>query len=609
MGVVKNLLVRVGADFSELQKEMAKAGKYMKNAGKELQAIGKTMTIGITMPILAIGAAGIKTASDLQEVQNVVDTSFGKSASAVNAWSKTTLTAYGLTELQAKQFSGTMRAMLGSMGLSSGEADKMSMSLSGLAGDMASFYNLSQDDAWEKIRSGISGETEPLKQLGINMSVANLQAYALSKGFKKKFESMTAGEQATLRYNYLMETTKNVQGDFEKTSGSFANQLRVVKGMFTDLSGQLMKGFIPYLEKALKKVQEALNWFRGLSDTQKNLIVSFALVAAAIGPVIFILGTLATTGASIFKWGSGISKVFGDVVKGTKGVGAIFTAIFNPAGVVLLVFAALVGLGVALYKLYQNNEWFRNKMNEIWNTVKATITMVLDYVRAFWAKWGGDITALFNGVVQLIKIGLSILLQAFQIIWPLVSGVVMAAIGIIGGVIGSLFQILRGVIDFVVGIFTGDWSRAWSGIKNVFGGVFGGIGGLAKNIIGGVADIINGIVGSIKEAIGWLDKLLGKNKEVDKQKLTDYKTSLIGHNAMGTDNWRGGLTWINEGNKGEIVDLPNGTRVIPHDVSMAMAKGGSSSSKTQNINIDKFIVQDKGDQDRTLSQLQFLAAI
>ena len=122
--------------------------------------------------------AGIDYASDLAEVQNVVDVSFGKSAASINDWSQKALEAYGLNEVTAKRYNGTLGAMLKSTGIAGDSVVDMSEKLTGLAGDMASFYNLDTNAAFEKIRSGISGETEPLKQLGINMSVANLEAYA-----------------------------------------------------------------------------------------------------------------------------------------------------------------------------------------------------------------------------------------------------------------------------------------------------------------------------------------------------------------------------------------------------------------------------------------------
>ncbi|HEY0828949.1 MAG TPA: DNA-binding protein, partial [Bacilli bacterium] len=105
----------------------------------------------------------------------------------------------------------------------------MSQNLSGLAGDFASFYNLSTNEAFDKIRAGISGETEPLKQLGIDMSVTSLEAYALAQGIKVPFDKMSQGNKTILRYNYLMEKSRDAPGDFTRTQDSFANQTRLLQ--------------------------------------------------------------------------------------------------------------------------------------------------------------------------------------------------------------------------------------------------------------------------------------------------------------------------------------------------------------------------------------------
>ena len=206
--------------------------------------------------LVQFGKASIDLASDLAEVQNVVDVVFGESSSQINNFAKSALNAYGLSELSAKRYASTMGAMLKSMGLSQDAVLGMSQSITALAGDMASFYNLSSDDAFQKIRSGISGETEPLKQLGINMSQANLEAFALSKGITKSVQSMTQSEQALLRYNYLLSTTADAQGDFARTSDSWANQTRILKEQFNSLKATMGSAFIAVLTPVVKM----LNW-------------------------------------------------------------------------------------------------------------------------------------------------------------------------------------------------------------------------------------------------------------------------------------------------------------------------------------------------------------
>lgn len=212
-------------------------------------------TVAATGTALAgLGAKATMLASDLSEVQNVVDVTFGDGASQINEWSKNAATSFGIGELQAKKFNGTMGAMLKSMGLSSDEVLNMSENMSGLAGDFASFYNLDPQEAFDKIRSGIAGETEPLKQLGINMSVANLEAYALTQGINKQYKEMTQAEQATLRYNYLMSVSKDAQGDFARTSTSLANQLRIAKLSLQDLGATIGQTLIPLAQEAVKEL-------------------------------------------------------------------------------------------------------------------------------------------------------------------------------------------------------------------------------------------------------------------------------------------------------------------------------------------------------------------
>ena len=199
----------------------------------------------------AAGVASVKLASDLTEVQNVVDVTFGKNADTINKWAKNAATSFGLSELQAKKFNGTMGAMLKSMGLSDDAVLDMSTSMTGLAGDFASFYNLPIEEAFQKIRSGISGETEPLKELGINMSVANLEAYALSQGIDKSYDSMTQAEQAALRYNFLMAASADAQGDFARTNDSLANQLRIAQLEVQNLGGAIGMSLLPMAQEML----------------------------------------------------------------------------------------------------------------------------------------------------------------------------------------------------------------------------------------------------------------------------------------------------------------------------------------------------------------------
>lgn len=201
----------------------------------------------------------IGLASDLVETQNVVDVTFEDSASTINKWAQEALNAYGITETKAKQYSSTLGAMLKSMGVADDQVLQMSMDMAGLAADMASFYNLDHDTAFEKIRSGISGETEPLKALGINMSVANLNAFALEKGMNKAFDKMSQAEQATLRYQYLLEATKDAQGDFARTGDSFSNEMRKLQTNLDRIKTEFGKGLLGVVTPAISLLNNVLS--------------------------------------------------------------------------------------------------------------------------------------------------------------------------------------------------------------------------------------------------------------------------------------------------------------------------------------------------------------
>lgn len=241
---VTRALQKAGQSWEGMSQESTgKIGDSFKGMFKTISVAAVAATVGKTL--LEWGKAAVEAASDLQEVQNVVDVTFGDSANQINSWAKTAIQQFGLTETKAKQFASTIGAMMKSAGVASTDIVDMSENLAGLAADMASFYNLDFDTAFQKIRSGISGETEPLKQLGINMSVANLEAFALKQGLEKTFDQMTQGEQTMLRYQYIMQATSDAQGDFARTSDGYANSQRLLASNLESLKtkfGELLVG-------------------------------------------------------------------------------------------------------------------------------------------------------------------------------------------------------------------------------------------------------------------------------------------------------------------------------------------------------------------------------
>ena len=237
--------------------------------------VGKLTALGVGTILLNFGKQAVETASDLAEVQNVVDTVFGDGASKIETWSKKAGSQFGLTELQAKKFTSTLGAMMKSSGLAGSQIVNMSTDLAGLASDMASFYNMDFETAFEKIRSGISGETMPLKQLGINMSVANLEAFALAQGLEKTFSEMDQGEQTMLRYQYLMSVTSDAQGDFAKTADGFANAQKRIQSAITSIQGSVGTLFLGTLADATTGIASFLEGIASSAMPDRTIMDEF----------------------------------------------------------------------------------------------------------------------------------------------------------------------------------------------------------------------------------------------------------------------------------------------------------------------------------------------
>lgn len=194
--------------------------------------------------ITAFGKECLSLGSDLAEVQNVVDVTFGGLSDSVDKFAKNAAKQFGLSETMAKKYAGTYGSMAEAFGFTQKQALDMSEALTGLAGDVASFYNISQDEAYTKIKSVFSGETETLKDLGVVMTQSALDAYALSKGFGKTTAEMSEAEKVSLRYAFVQEKLANAQGDYARTSDGWANSTRTLALQFDTLKAELGQGLI-----------------------------------------------------------------------------------------------------------------------------------------------------------------------------------------------------------------------------------------------------------------------------------------------------------------------------------------------------------------------------
>lgn len=429
MASLASINIRFKADLSEFSSEMQNSLREIDKFGQKMQAVGSQLSGFITLPLLAAGAASIKFASDFEESTNKVDVAFGPAAQAVKDFSKTTLDSFGIASGSALEMASLFGDMGTSMGIPQVAAAKMSTSLVGLAGDLASFKNIGIDQAQTALAGIFTGETESLKRLGVVMTEAALQEYAYAQGIRTKVSEMDQAEKVQLRYNFVLSKTTNAQGDFERTGGGAANQMRIFQEVLKEIATSLGQVILPIFTKIVTKINEWLKSFNSLSEGTKTTIVIVAGLAAAIGPLLIVIGAVASA--------------IPVITAGFAAMGVVTGATLTP------VLAIVAALGAVAYVVANN-----------WGPIKKTLVEVANYFVDLYNN-----SMVFRGAIEYIT-------MSFKNMWAvakLVFNNLLATVEFVGNNIFNIFKTLGGLIKSVL---TFDLN----GIKNALSSGFSTIG-------------------------------------------------------------------------------------------------------------------------------------
>jgi len=285
--------VLLKGDSKQLQDALKRAESSLNKLTPKLKSVGRNLTTFVTLPLAGAGAAAIKFASDMEESTNKVNVAFGASSKIVKDFAETSLESFGIAEGSALDMAAMFGDMSTSMGINQSQAAKLSTQLVGLAGDLASFKNINIEEVTTALSGVFTGETESLKRLGVVMTEVNLEQFRMEQGIKKTYKEMSQAERVMLRYQYVMGVTSNAHGDFERTGGGAANQMRIFQESLKELAAEFGEQLLPMFTEVITKVNEALKEFKDLDDETKKMIVQFGLLAGAIPLVIWAVGELA----------------------------------------------------------------------------------------------------------------------------------------------------------------------------------------------------------------------------------------------------------------------------------------------------------------------------
>lgn len=258
----------IGLDLVVNQNQFKRQMNSMMGMAKKAgAALASAFAVG---KLVEFGKKCLELGSDLAEVQNVVDVTFPTLSAQVDQFTKSAAASFGLPETMAKQYTGTFGAMAKAFGFTEKQALDMGTTLTGLTGDVASFYNLSQDEAYTKIKSVFTGETESLKDLGVVMTQTALDSYALANGFGKTTAKMSEAEKVALRYQFVQDQLSAAQGDFARTSNSWANQCKILSLQMQSLMANVGQGLINLFSPVLKVINAVVGRLSVLASAFKS---------------------------------------------------------------------------------------------------------------------------------------------------------------------------------------------------------------------------------------------------------------------------------------------------------------------------------------------------
>jgi phage-related protein len=440
MATLMSLLVKLGLDTSSYDSGLGKASGKAESFASTMLKVGKAV-----LGAAAVGYAFKKTAdfigdtismaSDLAETTSKVGIVFGGNAQSVIDFGKQAALSLGMSEQAALSAAGTYGNLFRSMGMAESVSADMSTGLVQLAGDLASFNNMNPTDVLDKLRAGLSGETEPLRSLGVNLNQAAIEAKAFEMGLIKNKDELTAAAKAQATYALIMEQTTLAQGDFARTSDGLANQQRILAAQFENTKSTIGTAFLPVAQMAMSI----------LNDLFSNPAVQAGIKNIVLGITAMAEKLLSMGNAVKASFGGEAAEVF------TNFQGYLQQALdfFNG------IWASLVAA-----------------VDTFAPQIVANVQTFLDQVKLFWDNNGASILA------------------AVSFVWNMLVTVVGGALSLIVGVVTAVMQYINGYIAMAQAVLSGNWSLAWDIMQQTAATIWETIKTTILNILNGIASMM-----------------------------------------------------------------------------------------------------------------------
>lgn len=607
MSNVKAITGATGNDFKQLEQ-----------LGKDLGASTAWSAKEVADAMQYTGMAGWTAADNVSGLKGILDlaSASGTELARTSDIMTDAISAFGYQASDSAKFADTMTKACTSANVSVdtlGESYKYCGAICGTMGysieevttSLAVMGNMGikGSQAGTTLKNAISNMAAPtkamqtaMKDLGISIvnQDGSMKAWGdVIKNLQSSFQGLTQDQQAayakqlfgkesmagmlsiintsTDDYNSLSDAIKNSGGAADQAAktqlDNLNGQLTLLKSALEGAAITIGDKLTPYIKTAVGWVQKATDWFNSLSGAQVNSIMKWAGVAAAVGPCIMIFGK-AVTGV-----GKAVS-VFGKISRAISSAGSVMALLTSPAAIVIGVLAGIAAAGVLVYK---NWDKLKPIFMSVMDVVKKASPVVIRLADTFSSAFTGiynivssivkKLQPVFNVIGKIVKTVMNVVGKTISATFHTAANVIEGTADDIKRIIDNVIKVFDGVITFVTGVFTGNWRTAWEGVKNIFGGAFEALVGLCKVPLNAVISVINTAI----KGINSISVDIPEGIPLVGGKHIGFSIPPIPALAKGTQGWQGGVAQVHE-KGGEIIDLPKGTRVYPHDRSVQMAR-------------------------------------
>lgn len=469
-------LKREAKDFGSVMSQQLKAtSEQLKDIGGKLTSIGKDLTTKVSAPIIAAFTYSSKVASDYEENLNKLRVAFGDYADEVIAFTDNAYLDYGLSKVDASEVASSFGAMAKGIGIADEQAGQMAITLTGLAADLASYFNTDVETAGTALEAIFTGNAQALKKYGVVLTDVNLKEFALSLGMTdKQYKNLGSVEKTMLRYQYVLSQTADAQGDFANTNDGMANATKILQATFKDLATVVGEQLLPII---VPVIQELASFISELANTNPELIemaVKIGLVVAAFGPLLTMLGS--------------VVSIIGSLI---IGIGLLAT----PTGLIIAsiigAIAIITSLIIKLKELYNNSVAFRNFVDTLVGSVKASLSILLQNVKMTLEQ----IKTIFTTIFGAIKIAVEGKINEVKIVIETVLGIIKGIFEMFGNLIKGdfkgAFESLKGIAQTTLDGLKGIVQTKLETVKGVFKTVFTGAFDVVRTQIEKIKNLFN----------------------------------------------------------------------------------------------------------------------